>query len=477
MVGGRPSLSAIVAALSFDFFFTKPYQSLRIESHNDVETTIVLLVVALISAEIGIRGRSGTGEAKRSQSEVERLYRIVDLGAQGRDIGDVVLSVQAELIGLFDLEDCDYEAAAAYPLPKLGVKGTMETRPCGSSITISSFRRPGLKFPSSRTACRTGGWCCGRGRGRRHRLTNDGLPSPSPTSLASRSHRPGERDDEAREMIFGMAHGELRIYLGAAPGVGKTFAMLNEGRRRDRSAAPTLSSGSSRRTGTRRPPNKSVTLRSSRGARCSTEGRRSTKWTSTRSWPAIPTGFSSMRWRTPTCPARRARSGGRTSRYCSTAGINVISTLNIQHLESMNDVVEQITGIKQQEKIPDAIVRHADQVELVDMTPEALRRRMAHGNIYSSDRVDAALANYFRVGNLGALRELALMWLADKVDDALLDYRQKHGIERPWETRRTSRRRAHRRAEGRGGDPPSPRASAPARMATSSGYMCVRPTG
>ena len=74
------------------------------------------------------------------------------------------------------------------------------------------------------------------------------------------------------------------------------------------------------------------------------------------------------------------------------AGIDVISTVNIQHLESMNDVVEQITGIKQQETIPDAVVRAADQIELVDMTPEALRRRMAHGNIYPAEKVDAALA-------------------------------------------------------------------------------------
>ena len=113
----------------------------------------------------------------------------------------------------------------------------------------------------------------------------------------------------------------------------------------------------------------------------------------------------------------------------------MISTLNIQHLESVNDVVEQITGIKQQETIPDAVVRRADQIELVDMAPEAIRRRMAHGNIYPAERIDAALGNYFRTGNLGALRELALLWVADRVDDALLDYRERHGIDRPWETR------------------------------------------
>ncbi len=117
------------------------------------------------------------------------------------------------------------------------------------------------------------------------------------------------------------------------------------------------------------------------------------------------------------------------------AGINVISTVNIQHLESLNDVVERITGIKQRETVPDAVVRAADQIELVDMAPEALRRRMAHGNIYGADRVDAALGNYFRVGNLAALRELALLWMADRVDEELHDYRVRHGIEGPWETK------------------------------------------
>ena len=99
------------------------------------------------------------------------------------------------------------------------------------------------------------------------------------------------------------------------------------------------------------------------------------------------------------------------------AGIDVISTVNIQHLESLNDVVEEITGVPQHETVPDSVVRAAEQVELVDMTPEALRRRMAHGNIYPPEKVDAALGNYFRPGNLTALRELALLWLADQVEE------------------------------------------------------------
>ena len=117
------------------------------------------------------------------------------------------------------------------------------------------------------------------------------------------------------------------------------------------------------------------------------------------------------------------------------AGIDVVSTVNIQHLESVNDVVAKITGVAQRETVPDSVVRAADQVELVDMAPEALRRRMAHGNVYAAEKVDAALSNYFRVGNLTALRELALLWTADKVDEALQTYRSEHEIEGTWETR------------------------------------------
>jgi two-component system sensor histidine kinase KdpD len=117
------------------------------------------------------------------------------------------------------------------------------------------------------------------------------------------------------------------------------------------------------------------------------------------------------------------------------AGINVISTVNLQHLESLNDVVEAITGVVQHETVPDPVVRAADQIELVDMAPEALRRRLAHGNVYPAERIDAALGNYFRTGNLTALRELALLWVADRVDEELNDYRERHNIAGPWETK------------------------------------------
>ena len=117
------------------------------------------------------------------------------------------------------------------------------------------------------------------------------------------------------------------------------------------------------------------------------------------------------------------------------AGIDVISTVNVQHLESLNDVVERITGVRQRETVPDEVVRRAEQLELVDITPEALRRRLAHGNVYAAEKVDAALANYFQPGNLTALRELALLWVADEVDVAVQRYRTEQNVQEVWETR------------------------------------------
>jgi two-component system sensor histidine kinase KdpD len=117
------------------------------------------------------------------------------------------------------------------------------------------------------------------------------------------------------------------------------------------------------------------------------------------------------------------------------AGIDVMTTVNIQHIESLTDVVEQITGARQQETVPDSIVRSAEQLEVVDLAPQALRDRLADGRVYPAARIDAALSNYFRLGNLTALRELALLWLADEVDSALTTYRADHGIASKWEAR------------------------------------------
>ena len=231
-----------------------------------------------------------------------------------------------------------------------------------------------------------------------------------------------------------MARGQLRIYLGAAPGVGKTYAMLNEGCRRAGRGTDVV-----------------VGFVESHGRANTSAQVRDLEVVARRQLEYRGTVFEEMDVdavirRKPdvalvdelahtNVPGSRNEKRWQDVEELLDAGIDVISTLNVQHLESMNDVVEEITGIQQRETIPDAIVRAADQVELVDMTPQAIRRRMAHGNIYPADQVDASLANYFREGNLGALRELALMWTADRVDEALEAYREAHGIARPWETR------------------------------------------
>ncbi|MFC9973037.1 DUF4118 domain-containing protein [Spirillospora sp. NPDC127200] len=228
--------------------------------------------------------------------------------------------------------------------------------------------------------------------------------------------------------------GTLRIYLGAAPGVGKTYAMLGEAHRR-------LERGTDVVVGYVETHGRPKTAALVEGLE--TVPRRE----------AVHRGAAFTELDADAVIARRPQvalvdelahtnvPGSRNAKRWQDveeildAGIDVLSTVNVQHLESLNDVVERITGVPQRETVPDQVVRRADQIELVDMAPEALRRRLAHGNVYAPDKIDAALGNYFRVGNLTALRELALLWVADRVDEALARYRHQHGITRPWEAR------------------------------------------
>ncbi|SNY03886.1 DUF4118 domain-containing protein [Paractinoplanes atraurantiacus] len=231
-----------------------------------------------------------------------------------------------------------------------------------------------------------------------------------------------------------MARGELRIYLGAAPGVGKTYAMLEEAHRRaergtDVVVALVETHGRKHTAAMIGDleviPRKRVTYRGAEFTEMDLDAILARKpelaVVDEYAHTNVPGSAHAKRWQ--------------DVRALLDAGISVLTTVNVQHLESLNDVVARITGVEQRETVPDVVVRAAEQVELVDMTPEALRRRMAHGNIYQPEKVDAALGNYFRTGNLTALRELALLWLADKVDDQLGRYRAEHGIDKTWETR------------------------------------------
>ncbi|WP_234807831.1 sensor histidine kinase [Mycolicibacterium bacteremicum] len=228
--------------------------------------------------------------------------------------------------------------------------------------------------------------------------------------------------------------GELRIYLGAAPGVGKTFAMLGEAHRRlergtDLVAAVVETHGRTKTAelldGIEIIPPRYVEYRGAGFPELDVDAvlarRPQVVLVDELAHTNTPGSANPKRWQ--------------DIEQLLAAGITVITTVNVQHLESLNDVVAQITGIEQQEKVPDEVVRAADQIELVDITPEALRRRLSHGNVYSPDRIDAALSNYFRRGNLTALRELALLWLADQVDAALAKYRSDNKITATWEAR------------------------------------------
>lgn len=273
------------------------------------------------------------------------------------------------------------------------------------------------------------------------------------------------RTQESQEDNEAMARGKLRIYLGAAPGVGKTYAMLSEAHRRvergtDCVVAFVEHHGRQRTEvmlhGLEQVPRRELEYR----------GGVFTEMDVDAVLARAPRVALVDELAHTNVPGSRNAKRWQDVQELLAAGVDVVSTVNIQHLESLGDVVESITGVRQQETVPDEFVRRADQIELVDMSPQALRRRMAHGNIYKPDKVDAALSNYFRPGNLTALRELALLWVADRVDEYLKQYRSEHRVSAIWGSRerivvgltggpegRTLIRRAARLAEkGAGGE-------------------------
>ncbi|MFE0178590.1 ATP-binding protein [Streptomyces sp. NPDC059002] len=231
-----------------------------------------------------------------------------------------------------------------------------------------------------------------------------------------------------------MARGKLRIYLGAAPGVGKTYAMLSEAHRRVERGTDCVVAFVEHHD----RPRTEVMLHGLEQVRRKDLEYRGTAFTEMdvdavlERAPAVALVDELAHTNVP--GSRNAKRWQDVEELLA-AGIDVVSTVNIQHLESLGDVVESITGVRQRETVPDEVVRRADQIELVDMSPQALRRRMAHGNIYKPDRIDASLSNYFRPGNLTALRELALLWVADRVDEYLQQYRGEHNIRSTWQAR------------------------------------------
>ncbi|GAA1954773.1 sensor histidine kinase KdpD [Agromyces allii] len=231
-----------------------------------------------------------------------------------------------------------------------------------------------------------------------------------------------------------MKKGRLRVLLGAAPGVGKTYTMLEEGKRlaaegNDVVVAFVETHGRAATAamvdGLEVVPRNAVAHRGMDLAEMDLDAVLARR-------PAIALVDELAHTNAP--GSRHAKRWQDVDELLD-AGIDVISTVNAQHIESLGDVVLQITGVPQRETIPDRVLRDADQIEVVDLAPQALRDRLSGGLVYPAERIDAALSNYFRLGNLTALRELALLWLADEVDSALKAYRAEHGIDRTWEAR------------------------------------------
>jgi two-component system sensor histidine kinase KdpD len=211
-----------------------------------------------------------------------------------------------------------------------------------------------------------------------------------------------------------MKRGQLKVYLGATPGAGKTFAMLREARQRKERGEDVVVAyvetynrprTEELLTGLEMVPRKRVTYRGAlleeMDLGAVLERHPAVALVDELAHSNAPGQDNEKRWQ----DVERLRD----------AGIDVISTLNVQHVESVNDVVEKITGIVQRETLPDRVLDTADEVQFIDISPEALRKRMRHGNVYTAEKVQTALANFFRPGNLAALREIALRLVAQSM--------------------------------------------------------------
>src|SRR6266705_1652383 len=229
--------------------------------------------------------------------------------------------------------------------------------------------------------------------------------------------RPTAEDmlDRVRRQAGAGARGRHRVYLGIAPGVGKTYTALEElHRRKERSTDVVIGF-------------------------LETHGRPRTAELA-EDLEVVPRKQIPYKGVTLQEMDTEAVIRRRPAAALVDAGITVISTVNIQHVESLADIVENITGVQVKERVPDRVIDEADEVELIDMSPHALRQRMRHGNIYQPERAERALDQFFREGNLIALREMALRKMAHVCEQDLEEYMQQQGIDAAWSAARARAR-------------------------------------
>lgn len=239
--------------------------------------------------------------------------------------------------------------------------------------------------------------------------------------------------EEALKASKQEGNGHLKIFLGYAPGVGKTFTMLNEANRRLRRGDDVVI-GYLESHG-RSETDFEISLLETLPRKCI---QYNGKLMEELDVEAVIIRNPSMvlidELAHTNAPGSKNIKRYEDVQEILAKGINVLTTLNIQHLESLNDVVKQITGITVRETIPDGIVENADEVVVIDITPDALQNRLKRGNIYKTENIRPALKNFFRKGNLNALREIALRQTAEEVDEELDEYMKEHGIHDNWHT-------------------------------------------
>ncbi len=248
-------------------------------------------------------------------------------------------------------------------------------------------------------------------------------------------HRPTPDEILARVMHAErkQKRGRLKVFLGFAAGVGKTFEMLCEANRRKQRGQDVVIGyvETHKRQGTEEQlgeleviPRKKIEYRNAIFEEMDTDAilQRRPDWVlvDELAHTNVPGSEREKRWQ--------------DVEILLGAGINVETTLNVQHLESLNDTVHEITGVWVRETVPDRIIGEADEVKMVDITPRALIHRLERGDIYKPDKVEQALGNWFREGNLNALREIALREIAHEVDEDIDAYRKDNRIREPWAT-------------------------------------------
>ncbi|GGA19827.1 histidine kinase [Paenibacillus physcomitrellae] len=245
-------------------------------------------------------------------------------------------------------------------------------------------------------------------------------------------HRLSSR--EVDERIGRMTRGGFKVYIGAAPGVGKTYTMLREGNHLLKKGTDVVigyleTHGRAETAGqvSDLPVIERMTL--------SYGGANLTEMDTAAILKRNPELVLVDELAHTNVPGSKHKKRYEDILDILNAGISVISTVNVQHLESLNDSVEQITGVRVRETVPDSILRMADEVELIDVAPQALQTRMKAGKIYASEKIQQALDHFFKIGNLIALRELALREIADDVDERLEAWERKSSLRGPWNKR------------------------------------------